>query len=181
MKNRLYILELEIELPVSLSARTEEVSWWWHARYRPLSFLALHKLHKEEMVYSLPAIECVDRLCDECLIDKQRRTPFPSKAIQRIQARVVAKCGKKMRVLRTDRGEEFTSASFGKYCDEVDMQLHLTTPYSPPEEQGGGVLKSDHHRDNKVTTDDGRDVREVLGRGGHDGHLPPQSVANAKL
>ena len=28
--NRLYSLELEIEQPVSLSARTEEVSWRWH-------------------------------------------------------------------------------------------------------------------------------------------------------
>ena len=33
VKFGLYILELEIEQPVSLSARTEEVSWRWHARY----------------------------------------------------------------------------------------------------------------------------------------------------
>ena len=33
VKFSLYILELEIEQPVSLSARTEEVSWRWHARY----------------------------------------------------------------------------------------------------------------------------------------------------
>ena len=42
------------------------------------------------------------------------------------------------------------------------------------------MLKSDYHWDGKVTTDDGWDAREVLGRDGHDGHLPPQSVANAK-
>ena len=34
-------------------------------------------------------------------------------------------------VLRTDRGKKFTSASFDKYCDELDVQQHLTTPYSP--------------------------------------------------
>jgi len=76
-------LELEIEQLVSLSTRTEEVSWRWHARYGHLSFLALQKLHKEEMVHGLPAIEGVNRLCDGCLISKQRRTPFPSQASYR--------------------------------------------------------------------------------------------------
>ena len=48
-----------------------------------------------------------------------------------MKARCKCYCGKKMRVLRTDRGREFTSASFGKYCDELDMQQQLTAPYSP--------------------------------------------------
>ena len=43
-------------------------------------------------------------------------------AIKRIQARAEAECEKKMRVLRTDRGEEFTSVSFSKYCDELSIQ-----------------------------------------------------------
>ena len=65
------------------------------------------------------------------------------------------------------------------YYDELGMQCHLTAPYSPVE-QGGGAPKSDYRRDGKVTTDDGGDARKVLGRGGLDGRLPPQSVANAK-
>ena len=151
-------MELEIEQPVSLSAKTEEVSWRWHTRYGHLNFSALEKLQKEEMVHGLPAIKGVNKLCDECLIDKQRRTPFPSRTsyradeplelvhgdifgpikpaeaaevIKRIQARAEAECGKKMRVLRTDRGREFTSTSFAKYCDEFGIQRHLTAPYSP--------------------------------------------------
>ena len=51
-------------------------------------------------------------------------------AIKRIQAQAEAECGKKMWVLRTDRGKEFTSASFSKYCDELGMQRHLTASYS---------------------------------------------------
>ena len=43
-----------------------------------------------------------------------------------------------------------------------------------------GAPKLDHRRDGKVTADDGQDALEVLGRGGHDGRLPPQSVANAR-
>ena len=64
MKNCLYSLELEIEQPVSLSARIEEVAWRWHARYGHLSFPALQKLHKEEMVHSFLAIKGMNRLCN---------------------------------------------------------------------------------------------------------------------
>ena len=32
------------------------------------------------MVHGLPTIKGVNKLCDRCLIDKQRRTPFPSQA-----------------------------------------------------------------------------------------------------
>ena len=67
MANRLYILELEIEQPVSLSVKTEEAAWRWHTRYGHLSFPDLQKLHKEELVYDLPAIEGVNKLCDGCL------------------------------------------------------------------------------------------------------------------
>ena len=56
MVNHLYILELEIEQPISLSVRTEEVAWRWHARYEYLNFPTLQKLHKEEMVHDLPTI-----------------------------------------------------------------------------------------------------------------------------
>ena len=127
-------------------------------------------------MHGLPAIKGVNKLCDECLIDKQRRTPFPSQtsyrageplelvngdicgpikpatpggktlflllvddksrfmwlillqakseaaeAIKRIQARAEAECGKKMRGMCTNRGREFTLASFGKYYDELGM------------------------------------------------------------
>ena len=44
--NHLYILELEIDQPVSFSAKTEQVAWRWHARYGHLNFPTLQKLHK---------------------------------------------------------------------------------------------------------------------------------------
>ena len=171
------------------------------------------------MVHGLSAIKGMNKLCDGCLIGKQRRTPFPSRtsyrageplelvhgdicgpikpatpsgrpssscwtrryllahqagdprrntlflllvddksrfmwlillqakseaaeAIKRIQAQAEAECGKKMRVQRTDRGREFTSASFGKYCDKLDMQRQLTAPYSP---QQNGVVERQNH------------------------------------
>ena len=147
-------------------------------------------------MHGLLAIKCVNKLCDGCLIGKQRCTPFPSwtsyrageplelvhndicgpikpatpggktlflllvddksrfmwlillqakseagEAIKRIQARAEAECGKKMRMLHTDRGREFSSASFGKYWDELSMQRQLTAPYSS---QQNGVVEGQY-------------------------------------
>jgi transposase InsO family protein len=39
--------------------------------------------------------------------------------------------GKKLKVLRTDRGGEFTSVEFGQYCAKRNVECQLTAPYSP--------------------------------------------------
>ncbi|GJR47282.1 zinc finger, CCHC-type containing protein [Tanacetum coccineum] len=44
----------------------------------------------------------------------------------------------KMRMLRTDRGGEFTSNEFTKYCKENGIARQLTAPYSP---QQNGVVE----------------------------------------
>nr|GFA63548.1 zinc finger, CCHC-type [Tanacetum cinerariifolium] len=44
----------------------------------------------------------------------------------------------KLRMLRTDRGGEFTSNEFTKYCKEKGIARQLTAPYSP---QQNGVVK----------------------------------------
>lgn len=41
-------------------------------------------------------------------------------------------------MLRTDRGGEFTSVEFGRYCAEKGVERHLTAPYSP---QQNGVME----------------------------------------
>jgi hypothetical protein len=52
--------------------------------------------------------------------------------IKQVQAEAEAECSKKLRVLHTDRGGEFTSASFQDCCDDkLNVQRHLTAPYSP--------------------------------------------------
>jgi hypothetical protein len=66
----LYILELKVEKPVCLSIKAEETSWRWHMRYGHLSFPALQKLSRGEMVHGLLAIDGVGKLCDGCLISK---------------------------------------------------------------------------------------------------------------
>jgi transposase InsO family protein len=59
-------------------------------------------------------------------------------AIKRFKAQVETETGKKLRVLRTDRGGEFTLIEFGLYYAEQGVKCHLTAPYSP---QQNGVME----------------------------------------
>ena len=79
-------------------------------------------------MYNLQAIEGVNKLCNGCLIGKQKHTPFSSQAsycagelLELVHGDL---CGpiksatpdsKTMQVLCTDLGGEFSSASFSKY------------------------------------------------------------------
>lgn len=45
---------------------------------------------------------------------------------------------KKVRVLRTDRGEEFMSNEFNDYCEKTEIKRHFTAPYTP---QQNGVVE----------------------------------------
>jgi hypothetical protein len=51
--------------------------------------------------------------------------------IKRFQARVEVETNRKLWALRTDHDGEFTSTEFFEYCADHGVQRHLTTPYSP--------------------------------------------------
>ena len=57
--------------------------------------------------------------------------------IKKFKTRVVAESGKKLRVLRTDHGGEFTSVEFDAYYANQGMVRHHTALYSP--QQNGMV------------------------------------------
>ena len=59
-------------------------------------------------------------------------------AIKKFKTRAEAESGKKLRVLRTDRGGEFTSVEFATYCVDQGVGQHHTVPYSP---QQNGVVE----------------------------------------
>ena len=59
-------------------------------------------------------------------------------AIKKFKTRAEAESGKKLRVLRTDRGGEFTSVEFATYCADQGVGQHHTAPYSP---QQNGVVE----------------------------------------
>ena len=58
-------------------------------------------------------------------------------AIKKFKTHVEAESGKKLCVLRTDRGGEFTSVEFAAYCVDQGVGQHHTMPYSP---QQNGVV-----------------------------------------
>ena len=79
--------------------------------------------------------------------------------VKRIKVRAEAECEKKMRVLRIDRGGEFTSESFDKYYDEFGIQRHPTAPYSP---QQNGVVE----RQNQTIVETTRSLLMTVGMPG---------------
>jgi hypothetical protein len=79
-------------------------------------------------------------------------------AIRHAQAAAEAECGRKLHVLRTDNGGEFTAAEFASYCADEGVQRHYSAPYSPPQAEGNAGC--------------------LLGRGGGDGCLHPQPLTH---
>nr|GFB24625.1 zinc finger, CCHC-type [Tanacetum cinerariifolium] len=61
----------------------------------------------------------------------------------------------KLRMLRTDRGDEFTSNEFTKYCKENRITRQLTAPYSP---QQNGVME----RRNRTVLSTTRSMMKVM-------------------
>ncbi|XBI71622.1 hypothetical protein VPH35_065793 [Triticum aestivum] len=84
--NRLYKLHIHPVRPVCLGARTDNVSWRWHARFGHLHIDALQRMARGGMVRGLPGIEHSGELCQACLAGKQRRAPFPQTAKYRAEA-----------------------------------------------------------------------------------------------
>ena len=59
-------------------------------------------------------------------------------AFKKIKVSAEMEVDLKMKALRTDRGGEFTSKEFSKYCEGLEIKRFLTTPYSP---QQNGVVE----------------------------------------
>jgi transposase InsO family protein len=53
-----------------------------------------------------------------------------SSTIKRIQAAAEKECGRKLRVLRTDNGGEFTTVEFAAYCADEGVTRHFSAPYT---------------------------------------------------
>ena len=58
--------------------------------------------------------------------------------IKKFKMRAEVESSKKLRMLRTDRGGEFTSVEFAVYCADQGVGQHHTAPYSP---QQNGVVE----------------------------------------
>ena len=52
-------------------------------------------------------------------------------AVKKFQAKVEVETGRRLRVLRTDNGDEFTSVAFEEYCTEHGVKRQHMAPYMP--------------------------------------------------
>jgi transposase InsO family protein len=103
-----------------------------------------------------------------------------SSAIKRIQAAAEKKCGRKLRVLRTDNGGEFTAAEFTAYCADKGITQTLFGTIHPTTEQGGGAAKSDYGDNGAGAPKTAEDAGGILRGGcGHRG-LPTEPAPNEK-
>ncbi|WVZ50972.1 hypothetical protein U9M48_002169 [Paspalum notatum var. saurae] len=85
--------------------------------------------------YFLLLVDDMSRFMWLCLLASKDQAPA---AIRRFKAAAEVESGRKLKVLRTDRGGEFTSVEFGVYCAEEGVQRQLTAPYTP---QQNGVVE----------------------------------------
>ncbi|KAL8109518.1 hypothetical protein AgCh_025577 [Apium graveolens] len=101
----------------------------------------------------MPKINQPEEVCNDCLMSKQTRKQFPSKAsnnvIKVLQLIHEDLCGpflletasgpeRKVRVVITDWGCEFGSNEFKKFYEKDGLTRHYTAPYTP---QQNGVME----------------------------------------
>ena len=55
----------------------EDPARLWHCRYGHLSFNGLNILQQKGMVRDLSCLDISSKVCEDCLVGKQQRNPFP--------------------------------------------------------------------------------------------------------
>jgi transposase InsO family protein len=85
--------------------------------------------------YFLLLVDNMSRYMWVVLLDVKTAT---ANAINRLQVAAEAECDRKLRVLRTDNGGEFTVAEFAAYCADEGIHRHFSASYTP---QQNGVIE----------------------------------------
>ncbi|XP_024013181.1 uncharacterized protein LOC112087499 [Eutrema salsugineum] len=112
---RLYKIKLQIGKPICLYSQIEDGTWKWQARFGHINFkttkyMSQNKMEKGDAFEKFRALKH--------LVEKD--------------------FGEEIITLRMDRGEEFTSKEFHKFCEASGIRRQLTAPYTP---QQNGVVE----------------------------------------
>jgi hypothetical protein len=70
--------------------------------------------------------------------------------IKNFHATVEVETGKKLKVLHTEQGGEFTSVEFRQYCVERGVEHQLIAPLFPAAKRGGRAAQPEHDRHGTV-------------------------------
>ncbi|GKA14724.1 retrovirus-related pol polyprotein from transposon TNT 1-94 [Tanacetum coccineum] len=163
-----YHMTGEEDLFVEMEKSKGNVTFWRRIkgtdeRKRRSNFGDLKLLSSKRMVKGLDQIDHPNQMCEGCLLGKHARRSFPkeatsrakeplqlihtdlcgpitppSHAFKKFKAMVEKEKGLKIKSMRSDRGGEFLSKEFNKFCEYNGIQRFLTAPYSP---QQNGVVE----------------------------------------
>lgn len=154
--NRMFVLLANMLLSnpsICFQATAYDIVYLWHRRYGHLNYNGLRTLNYEKMVKGLPEIQFSAKMCEDCLVGKQKRESFSKKrkwrASHKLQlvhtdicgpitpmsnshksALVEKEAGSSICYFRTDRGGEFTSSEFNGFCKSHGIERQLTTAYT---------------------------------------------------
>ena len=99
-------------------------------------------------------------------------------AIKRVQVAAEAECDRKLRVLHTDNGGEFTVAEFASYCAEECVQRHYSNAVQPEAERRRRAAQPDGCGDGSGSPQAEGNADCLLGRDDGDNGLHPQPLAH---
>ncbi|CAL8083743.1 unnamed protein product [Prunus armeniaca] len=159
--NKSFPLKLQTDLHFALKASISQSTLIWHRRMGHLNFQSLKLLQNEDMVLGLPKIKNTSEVGEGCTFGKHCKKSFPKEATSRattpleliyflryksevfnvfkkFKATVELQSAYKLKKLRSDKGGEYTSNEFNRFCDEIRMERQLTVAYSP---QQNGVAE----------------------------------------
>nr|GEV39925.1 hypothetical protein [Tanacetum cinerariifolium] len=121
-KNQMFILNIQHDEAKCLDSCVDDHSWLWHIR---------SSFSKEATSRAKDPLQLIHTdLCSPI-------TP-PSHAFKKFKPMVKKEKGLKIKSMRSDRGGEFFSNEFNKFCEDNGIQIFVMAPYSP---QQNGVVE----------------------------------------
>jgi hypothetical protein len=83
IKNKMFLLNIETDLPKLLNACVKDETWLWHMRLGHVNFDSLKMMTQKEMLKGLQSIIHQNQLCEGCLVGKQFCKSFLKKSTSR--------------------------------------------------------------------------------------------------
>ncbi|CAL2278968.1 unnamed protein product [Prunus armeniaca] len=133
--NRCFPLTMMPASELVLKASVTYCLQTWHKRLGHLNERSIKLLENQGMVHGLPHLE------QKSVVHTDICGPMKTESLsgnRKFKAMTELQSGYKIKGLRSDRGGEFLSGEFNKFCEESGIQRQLTMTYSP---QQNGVAE----------------------------------------